>query len=178
MLPRFHEIWEHHLCTALFVWVGLSSGLWAVDCSFSVILWEMLLCLGSLSRCMTQFGKSFSCWTDDLTFVSNPAYLTLTLLRSSCMNQWIQSAQVPWLQNKSTSSPLHRHARQLAWDVCPDLLCLIVDKCGAENMAKYIHFCLICPKSFGLFRCSSVNVSRAAVFFSQKKGLSTGCPSK
>lgn len=76
----FSSFWfvAFHLCTTLSrsrhrISIMLRSGLSLCPCStlilfFSPSVVDLLLCLGSLSCCMTQFWPSFSFKTDSLTF--------------------------------------------------------------------------------------------------------------
>lgn len=56
------------------------------------------------------------------------------------------SVEVLWLQNKPKSSHFHRHAWQLVWGLCFDMLRLVFTKCGAVDsgcgygFAKHLCF--------------------------------------
>lgn len=47
---------------------------------FSLLDGTLLVCLGSLSCCITQFWLSLSCWTDGLTFVFKIFWYKVELL--------------------------------------------------------------------------------------------------
>lgn len=66
---------------------------------FSHYVVELLVCLGSLSSCMTQFRPCFSCLTDRIMFDSS-------IQSSSWSTQWLHGDQVLWLQ-KSKKNPNH-----------------------------------------------------------------------
>lgn len=76
-LLQFSDVWGHlfmhnSLKTHHSIPVGLRSGLGQqLDFFFfSHLDVNLLMCLESLSCCMTQFWPSLSCWTDGLTCVS------------------------------------------------------------------------------------------------------------
>jgi len=128
--------------------------------SHSVVDW--MLCLGSVSRCITRFQPSFSCGTDGFVFA---------LMPRSCM-----TAE----QGQIISPP------QLCLKL--DLRCLCRLCCDKPSMvlcvmAKHLHFGLVCQrtlfqKSCGLCRQNFANLSYAAVFFSERRGcLSVTLPS-
>jgi len=94
------------LCTPLLkshhsISVRLRSGLWLGKCNILILVFfshsviDLLVCLGSLSYCTTQFWPSFSCRTDCLIFEFDSR-----ILSSSWLTQRLQGAQVLWLQNK------------------------------------------------------------------------------
>lgn len=65
LVLHFIEVWQAH-----------SSGLWLGHCNTLMLFFighsvaDLLLCLGKLSCCITQFEKSFSCQKDGLIFES------------------------------------------------------------------------------------------------------------
>ncbi len=86
--------------TALISISAFRSGLWLGQCntwifSFSATVVDMLVCLRSLLN--DPIPPRFSCQTNGLTF-DNVKYLGIQ--RKSLSTQWLQAAQVLWLQNK------------------------------------------------------------------------------
>lgn len=64
----------------------------------------MFVCLGWFPHCMDQFQSSFSCWTD----------------QSSWLTQWEQGAQVCGSKRRAKSWPVHHPTWQVDWGVCAD----------------------------------------------------------
>lgn len=89
--------------------------------------------------------------------------------RSSWSTQWLQGAQVMWLQNKPASSPVPHSDSEMMMMVC-DMLCFIFSKCGAGHYSQrsplWSHRSKGLLQTFGGFcRWDFANQSYTAVFF-------------
>ncbi len=148
-----------HWCSLLmFVGICLRTALvtafqsgWALD--FDLLLQPLdsflssrsivdLVCLGSLSCCMTQYWLSFSCWTDVLT-------LTLEyfgIQRSSCR---LDDCEVPGscgYKPNIISPP--QHLWLLLWGA--DVLFRFSPNVALCITATHLHFVLLCSKDIVL----------------------------
>lgn len=121
-----------------------------VGCCSSLILFFVshAMCR-SLSWCLTQFQPNFNCRVEGLIL----EYVGIQ--RSLWLSEWLQGTHVLWLQTKPKSSLLHRRAD----------ICLVIAKCGAVHFVQTSF-----QKSCAFFRCNIANLSRAAVFFLERRG--------
>ncbi len=109
---------------------------------FSRSVVDLLVCLGSLSCCMTQLWPNFSCQTDALTFDSGILWDTEEFMR-------LNDCEVPRSCGYKTcpkSSALHQHVWLLVWVVCADMLVRFSPNVLLCIMAKHLHSGLICSK--------------------------------
>ena len=133
----------------------------------------LLVCLKSLSCCMTQFQQSVSCQTDDLTFGST---LILRYTEDFMINSLIARCPCPV-------------AAKQAEIIIPPLTCLTVDtrclcdtpffiltkhyvvhfgKKGISTLVSSVQRTLF-QKSGDLFRYNFTNLSCAAMFFLERR---------
>lgn len=86
-LPAVYNVASVHRDLLAFVW---RSGLWLHNCQtwilFRLYDIDLLLCLVSLSCCMTQFGPRFSYQTDDLRIFWYTKKVTVDSMTAGCLD--------------------------------------------------------------------------------------------
>lgn len=123
---------------------------WFIFFSYSDV--GMVVCLGSLSSCMTQIQPS---WTDDIYFKNIlECGSGVSMTRSFSNNETVKQAQI--------IAPVHHYAWQLVWVIYVEMLFMVFTKHhlihnDCTSFWSKVNSCL--------FRCIFANINLAVYYF-------------
>ena len=131
MLLHFFKVCTSLLRSSHTVPIRLRSGLWLEHCNQLILFFfrhsvvDLLLCLGSLSCCITQFQPRFSCSIDGLTCDSWIIWYTEVSMTARC------PGPVAAKQTQIISPP--PLCLTVGMRCCAEMLCLVSTRCGAVH---------------------------------------------
>ncbi len=115
------------------LWLGQSKTLILFFWSHSEV--DLLVCLGSLSCCITQVRLSLRSQTDGWTF----SYMIFYRVQNSWFHQLWQVVQFLKLQSSPRPSHYHHHVWLLVWRSFYEMLCWFYARCNRTHTFQKVQ---------------------------------------
>ncbi len=140
-LEGFFQAWKDCIRSCHGISIRIKSGLWLGHSKTFILFFlshsevDLLVCLGSLSCCITQVLLSLRSQTDGRTSPSGFS----NRLRNSWFHQLWQVIQVPKLQSSPRPSHYHHHVWLLVWCSFYEILCWFYTRCNGTHTFQKVQ---------------------------------------